>query len=65
MGNDNTQQSISKAWLGHSEPQLRISWRGKQWYLRSLKYLRRTGCSYRPIGPPLQTDMAKWGFLSY
>jgi hypothetical protein len=32
---------------------------------KEFKYLRRTGCSYRPIGPPLQTNMAKWGFLSY
>jgi hypothetical protein len=32
---------------------------------KEFKHLRRTGCSYRPVGPPLQTDMANWGFLSY
>jgi hypothetical protein len=32
---------------------------------KEFKHLRRTGRSRRPIGPPLQINMAKWGFLSY
>jgi hypothetical protein len=33
--------------------------------LKEFKYLRRIGYSHRPIGPPLWTDIANWGFLSY
>jgi len=32
---------------------------------KEFKYLRRTGHSRRPVGPPLWTDMANRGFLSY
>jgi len=33
--------------------------------LKEFEHLRRTGRSYRPIGPPLRTDIAKRGFSSY
>ena len=33
--------------------------------LKEFKYLRRIGRSYRPAGPPLWTDIANRGFLSY
>ena len=32
---------------------------------KEFKHLKRTGCSYRPTGLLLRTDMANWGFLSY
>jgi len=32
---------------------------------KEFKHPKRTGHSHRPTKPPLQTDMAKWGFLSY
>ena len=32
---------------------------------KEFEHLRRTGRSRRPVGPPLRTDMASWGFLSY
>ena len=53
-----TQRLISKAQLGYSEPQLQISWRRKQWFLRSLNNPRRAvqdvavglqGCCYIQI----------------
>ena len=32
---------------------------------KEFKHLRRTGHSYRPIGPLLQINKVNWGFLSY
>ena len=32
---------------------------------KEFEYLRRTGRSRRPVGPPLWTDIANRGFLSY
>ena len=32
---------------------------------KEFEYLRRTGRSRRPAGPPLWTNMAKRGFSSY
>jgi hypothetical protein len=32
---------------------------------KEFKHLKRIGCSRRPVGLPLQTNIAKWGFLSY
>jgi hypothetical protein len=32
---------------------------------KEFEHLRRTGRSRRPVGPPLRTNIAKWGFLSY
>jgi hypothetical protein len=31
---------------------------------KEFEYLRRRTC-YRPVGPPLRTNMANRGFLSY
>jgi len=30
---------------------------------KEIEHLRRTGRSYRPVGPPLRTNMAKQGFF--
>ena len=32
---------------------------------KEFKHLRRIGRSRRPVGPPLRTNMANWGFSSY
>ena len=48
IGNNNIRRLIGKAWLGHSKPQFRISWRGKQWYPRSLKHPRRQDVAVGP-----------------
>ena len=32
---------------------------------KKFKYLKRTGRSRKPAGPPLWMDMVNWGFLFY
>src|ERR1700679_2161475 len=62
MGNNNdnkTRRSIGKAWLGRSEPQLWISWRRKQWFLRSSNNPRRAVQDVA-VGPQGRCYMRTW-----
>ena len=52
-------QSIGKAQLGHSEPQLWISWRRKQWFPRSSNNPRRAVQDIA-VGPQGRCYMRTW-----